>query len=319
MSEDKTPNTFEFAFDPSLDFDPEGDYALLDEFDDDENFNPDEYIDTPGPFLPNDEGRTEFLPPDPDWDPGIKGVEQDSGAYTERPAIDRTRQLFAQLRAQRLILVEIVKTAETPVNMETIEASIADVRKRRFSIYSTPNLCSMLETAGGLERVREDGSPYGDGKGEPDIVVEDGEEYYVPTNPPVVHWLATDAGKEISAEALGTIARVQELFDKEEKFLSIYKRVLTMAAREEGATMPQLSAAEDTNPLIAKPTRRFFVAHFVENLERRGGIMWGGKSWVITDLGREALELLDDVVDDFESGVEPKTGQVATTTQGVNW
>ena len=45
----------------------------------------------PGPFLPNEEGRTEFLAPDPDRVPVItNAVDRDSSSYAERPAEDRT-------------------------------------------------------------------------------------------------------------------------------------------------------------------------------------------------------------------------------------
>ena len=317
MSE-KDSEAFEFSFDPDLDaeddFDPMESLDVEEDVPEDED---EELID--GIFKENKEGRTEFLPPDADRVPVITdAVDQSSEEYAARPAEERLRQLFSQLKAQRRIVLQIVESASQPISTDEMEEAVKDVRTKKFSVYSTANLCSMLETAGGLERVMEDGSPYVAKKMEPDIVVEDGEEYYVPTEPPKAYWLATDAARTVAAERQGTESELEALFEKESDFLSIHKRVLTMASRENGATMAEFSAAIDSNPLIAKP-RRFFVQHFVEELEHCDAVEWGGQSWVITDLGRRGLKLLEGVDDSFESGVKPVKGKVAAMTQGVNW
>ena len=49
----------------------------------------------PGVFLPNTEGRTEFLPPDPSRIPVIENaVKHDSPEYLARPAEERTSELL---------------------------------------------------------------------------------------------------------------------------------------------------------------------------------------------------------------------------------
>lgn len=297
-------DAFQFAFDPSLD--PMGGGMSEEEGD------------TPGPFTANVEGRSEFLPPDPDRIPKIDhAVKQDTEEYASRPAIERTRQLFEQLKSQRSILVGMIEAARTPASTDEIEQAVEDLRERRFTMYSTANLCSMLETAGAFERVTKDGVAYGEVTVEPDIVVEDGEEYWVPSRPPMVCWIATDAAFE-ACDAAGFQDKLEALFDEEAELLPIYKRVLSMAAASGGTTMAQLSAAIDSNPLIAEP-RTFFVQHFIEGLERCAAVEWSGSAWDATAFGKAALVDLADVEDDFESDEMAKTGQVAAESDGIRW
>ncbi len=306
MTDTNELDAFNFAFDPMLD--PMGGGMTPDDGDED----------TPGPFTENVEGRSEFLPPDPDRIPVVDhGVKQDSEEYAARPAADRTRQLFEQLKSQRSILVGMVEAARTPASIDDIEHAVEDLRERRFTMYSTANLCSMLETAGAFLRVTEDGKPYSEVVIEPDVVVEDGEEYWVALRPPKVCWVSTDAAFEV-CDSAGFQDKLEALFDEESELLPIYKRVLAMTAAEGGAAMSDLSAAVDSNPLIAEP-RTFFVQHFVESLERCAAVEWAGKAWEATAFGKQALEDLADVEDDYVSDSEAKVGEVAAESDGIRW
>ena len=81
-------SAFNFSFDPTLDT-----WAVSDE--------PAE-LDSSEIFLPNVEGRTEFLPPDPDRVPVIENsVRTDDPAYAARPADERTHELLSQMRRLR--------------------------------------------------------------------------------------------------------------------------------------------------------------------------------------------------------------------------
>ena len=304
MTDTNELDAFKFAFDPMLD--PMGGGMSEEE------------EDTPGPFTPNAEGRTEFLPPDPDRIPAIDhAVKQDTEEYASRPAIERTRQLFEQLKSQRSILVGMIEAARTPVTTDAIEQCVEELRERRFTMYSTANLCSMLETAGAFERVTEAGEPYDQVKVEPDIVVEDGEEYWVPSTPPKVCWTATSAAFE-ACDAANFQDKLEALFDEEAELLPIYKHVLTMASSEGGTTMSELSAAVDSNPLIAEP-RTFFVQHFIEGLERCAAVEWNGSAWEATAFGKVTLGDLADVEDMYESDEQAKVGEVAAESDGIRW
>lgn len=317
MSDLKSIDDFKFEFDPNFDIfgDPTSDGGE------------DMYTDMdsvpgadPGVFLPNTEGRTEFLPPDPDRVPTIDhALKQDTPEYAARPAIERTKELFAYMYPHRVVLLGILEAVKEPTKNSEVRERVDAIREHKFSVYTPANLCTMLETAGAIECVTEDGAPYVRTEPKPDIVVEDGEEFYVPTTPPEIHWHITEAGAQMLDEH-DPEANLKSQLELDKEFLGIYKRVMRMAATEEGTTMPELSAAVDKDPLISKPQRRFFVQHFVEALERCEAIKWNGSTWRLTDLGLKVYE--EDFADVEETTYQPEgtDGQgVSTETQGVSW
>lgn len=304
MEKQTKQGAFDFIFDPSLD--------PMDDF-----FGQREEDGASDLFLPNDEGRTEFLPPDPDRIPVIdNAVKQDSPEYAERPAEERTRELFNQMRPHRATLLDIIEASRNPCSIANMTSMIEDAHTRKFSVYSPSNLCTMLEVAGALTRVTEDGRPYDRSDLKPSLVLIDGEEFYEPTYPPTVHWLATEAGLAMTEED-DPLQRVHRLFEREADLSALYKRVLILASEGEGASMAQFSAALDDHPLIAQP-RRFYSQHFVEALERCNAVAWSKTTWKTTETGMRALELLADVEDDYEAPGK-NDGALSTETDGINW
>lgn len=274
---DTTRPAFDFSFDPLMD--PMG---LEDNMQNQED---------PGPFLPNTEGRTEFLAPDPDQVPVItNAVDRESAAYAQRPANERTAELFAQLRAYRFILSGLLEAAREPKSMTELEQVATDLRAVKFCVYETANLCSMLETAGALERVLDDGTPFTSYVPKPAIEVIDGDEYYIPTNPPERFFQTTEAGLKIISEDTSE-ERLEKLLEKEGDLASVYRDVLAFANKENGVSVAEMSAAIDSNPLIAEP-RRFFVQHFIDALERLGALGWNGSKWETTPYGETILRRL---------------------------
>jgi hypothetical protein len=298
---------FGFAFDAKLE--EEEEYTSMDDVPGD-----------PGVFLPNDEGRTEFLPPDADRVPRIKNaVKQDSPAYANRPADERTRELFTQMGPHRIALLGLLDEARTPSTIDQLDEAQRTLKGRKFSVYTTANLCAMLEVAGALKRVDAQAAPYAAATPQPDIVIIDGEEYYEPTTRARIWWQTTDAGN-LMLDERNAAERLRTLFAREADFLPLYKRVLALASRAQGVDMAELSAQVDGNPIIAEP-RRFFVQHFVESLERCEALTWIEPTWHISPVGQEGLAALSDVVDDYvapERTAEP-TDMLNTETQGVNW
>lgn len=272
----------------------------------------------PGVFLPNIEGRTEFLAPDAERVPKIpNAIDRDAPAYVERPASERIRELLAHMAPHRRILLGVLEAAVDPCSDAAMAKKVDELRSHKFSVYSPSNICTMLESAGALERVVEDGLPYGRYKPAPRIVVLDGEEYYEPSDAPEVYWRTTEAGVCALAEDDPAGRMVRQL-ERESEFKPIYKRVLLMASEEDGATMAQLSAAVDGDPLVCNP-RRFFVQHFVEAVERCSCVAWQGNAWKTTELGSRILhESLRDVADGMPKEVKA-SDCVPTETQGINW
>lgn len=307
MNAQDVNQAFDFTFDQTLD--PMGDFLDMDDFSEED----------PGPFLPNVEGRTEFLPPDAERIPVMEhAVKQDTAEYAARPAEERTRELFGQMAIHKDALLAIIDATHAPCSMAEVARRIAASPAKKFSVYAPSTLCTMLETAGALERVTDDGTPYDTQSAQPRIETIDGEDYYVPTNAPQVCWRATTAGLAMLAEQ-DPSERLHNLFEKEHDLLPIHKRVLTMASEEQGATMAQLSAAVDGNPLIAEP-RRFFVQHFVEGLERAGALAWHETVWKTTEIGRDALGALANVDDQFTPPLHDENERtIAAETDGIKW
>lgn len=307
MSDSNGLKQFDFSFDPSLDA-----------FDASEPESMDDVGADPGVFLPNVEGRTEFLPPDADRVPVIpNAVDRLSPDYAARPAQERTRELLAHMAPHRQVLLGALRAATNPIADAAMRDAVEELRAHKFSVYSSSNICTMLEAAGALERVTEDGTPYAQYVPAPNIVVVDGEEFYEPADAPDVYWLITDAGMD-ALDANDPADRIARQLEREREFAMLYKRVLVLTARGEGATMAQLSGAVDSDPLICEP-RRYFVQHFVEALERCECVAWQGTAWKATDLGERVLsENLADVSDTLPDSIETPE-HMPTETQGVNW
>ena len=277
----------------------------------------DEVGNDPGIFLPNTEGRTEFLPPDPDRVPQMPAVDQATPEYAARPAEERIHELFSNMNPHRRVLYGVLRALREPVGNDQVGSVIVALRAHKFSVYSTSNICTMLETAGAVRRVLEDGTPYEDFKPEPKIVVEDGVEYWQAVPVPMPYWQITEAG-QAQLDSYHPIEKLEATFAEEAEYLTLYKRVLTLCTADEGVSMKQMSAAVDSDPLVATEPRNYFVQHFVEALERGEAVAWNGKAWKITEVGRQALvENLADVVDSY---VVPTGAQPAQTeSDGVNW
>lgn len=312
MTNPKDFSQFSFSFDPSLDMFEPGEPESMDDIAGAD----------PGVFLPNTEGITEFLPPDPDRVPRIpNAVDHSAPEYAARPAEERTRELLAQMNPHRQVLLGVLRAAMQPRSTSQIKQAVDDLRAHKFSVYSPSNICTMLEVAGALERVTENGTPSVERKPKPNIVIIDGEEYYEPAAPITVYWQTTAAGQS-ALDANDPAARIERQLDREQEFACLYKRILVLCARDEGATMSQLSAAVDSDPLICEP-RRFFVQHFAEALERCECIAWQGDAWKTTELGAQTLEeKLADISDDFPQGAAPSPDAakgMPTETQGVCW
>ena len=315
-------------FAPNIDFNTQGGFNLFEAFTTDSldsfnapemgedglSWNGDDYL------FPDATPRNQYEPLDPEKMPQINAVDQHAPEYAERPAEERTRELFAYMRPHRLSLLGIVDAARTPITMQAMEQVVDELHARKFNVYSTANLCTMLETAGALERVTEDGTPFAQFVPTPDIVVIDGEDYWKPSDPPAVCWQATDAGL-LMVEENDPVGRMREVLRREGEFADIYKQVLSIIRN--GASISELSAKVDSNPRIATP-RRFFVQHFVEGLERCEAVGWEKGRWAITPVGEEILgTLLADVEAAPEYAQQDRgraiDGIVPTETQGVNW
>lgn len=267
-----TESPFELELDAFDDFDPLADTAL----DDAEEL---EFPVGTGENLKAGAGESPVRPV-PDHDP--------------RPAQVRTAELFESMATRRKTLFKILAYCAEPKPVTEVSSYIAELKQKDRSVFTASDLTTLLERAGAIERVDESGAPYQDVKLEPKTVVIDGVEYLEPATPPVACWLVTQAGRE-QLEANKPFEALQAVFEEEGAYLPIYKRVLTMASDALGASAKQLARAIDSDPLLKSP--RYYSSRFVEKLNVCEALSWEGKVWMITDLGREALDQLAGVDD----------------------
>ena len=109
-------SAFNFSFDPTLDT-----WAVSDK--------PAE-LDSSEIFLPNVEGRTEFLAPDPDRVPVIENsVRTDDPTYAARPAEERTRELY---HVANTYTEDALRRTE-----EAIQAALSEVQESRARFRAT--------------------------------------------------------------------------------------------------------------------------------------------------------------------------------------
>jgi hypothetical protein len=233
-------------------------------------------------------------------------------ATDTRPAAERIADLFDSMAPRRKVLLGILSFCQTPQLVTDVSAEVDRLQENNFSVYSAANLCMLLEKAGALRRVTQDGEEFSRAKVEPRVVEIDGVEYLEPGTAPEAYWLDTAEGRE-ALEADKPLERLTELFATDARYLPIYKRVLTLCAQEGGQTAKALGDAIDSDPLVQNP--RLYAPRFVNRLEKCDALVWA-KSWITSDIGRNGLALLDNVTDDYLSPTQEQPPPAGADTNG---
>lgn len=211
-----------------------------------------------------------------------------------RSAEQRIDDLFEKMGSQHRLLLGVMGACEERKPFEEVEETVTELQQFNASVYSPANFCGMLEAAGALAHVTEDGTPYDEFVNEPELVTIGDQEFLKPRPAPKSFWETTPAGAA-RVDAYDPHAQLASIYGEFPQTLPIFKRVLAFLANEpEGASLAKISAIVDGDPLVQKP--RFYAGHFLERLERADAVEWRD-TWYITDIGRESLEQMADVVD----------------------
>ncbi|MBR2790709.1 MAG: hypothetical protein IKD70_08905 [Eggerthellaceae bacterium] len=211
-----------------------------------------------------------------------------------RTTEEKLADLMKAMQPQRKTVLGILRMCKDRVPVTAVNRYVEELQQYNYSVFSAAAICTMLEQAGGLIRVVEDGTPFDEVEVEPVLGVdEDGVECLVPGEPPEMFWEATPEGIAL-CEAENPAARLAARLAKDETLLPAYKRTLQMAATDTGATRDALYDALEPTLVTLKP--RVYSPLFVERLSKCDAIEWRG-AWFITDLGRQCLESLADVPD----------------------
>lgn len=214
-----------------------------------------------------------------------------------KPANERIEDLFETLSTRRRILLGILNfVKDEPKRSDALKAEVDELQKYDSSVYSGYDFSILLQEAGAIERVDEEGNPDdSEFEQQPEIVEIDGVRFYKPTDGKQVFWLITDEGLAYLAKD-DPYSKLKERLENDPQYAPIYKRVLIKCAEDGGMKTPQLEAIIDNDPLVQQPRR--YCSHFTKGLEDCGGLVWKG-AWITTELGLKALEeLLSDVEDE---------------------
>lgn len=209
-----------------------------------------------------------------------------------RDASERTADLFDHMPRERSVLMGILAFLDTAQPFEGLRDEVDRLQEHHGSVYDAASYTSLLQRAGAIERVTEDGEPIDDAtKQPPEIVEVDGVEFYKPAEAPAVFLQVTDAGRAYR-QADDPNRRMHLLFAEQVHYLPIVKRILEVCNVEGGVPIAKIAKAVDDDPLLQKPRR--YAQYFTEKLEACDAIAWNG-SWQTTDIGRRGLEDLADI------------------------
>lgn len=212
----------------------------------------------------------------------------------DRPASERIAELFREMKPRRRVLLGILAYLETPRSADDLRNTVDELQKNDFSVFTSANYSALLSRAGAIVKVDEAGNPYApDEKRQPEIVVVDGVEYLKPADPAPVFWSITPDG-QAALDADRPLDRLVALFDDNEKYLVIYKRILEFCSIDGGRKTPEIDAIVNGDPLVQKP--RLYGPHFTDQLEQCDALRWIG-TWVTTDVGAQGLSRLADLED----------------------
>ena len=233
--------------------------------------------------------------PDPKEFLNAQQLAEDTRRLEQQPAEVRIATLFDHMRPfRKTLLSTLAFCADEPQPNSRVEAHIAVLQETNKSVYSADNLCMMMVRAGALTRLTEDGRPYEvvEATLEPKTVIIDGVEYLEPVTPPEIYWLTTPEGKA-ALEADRPADRLRALLESEPQYRHLYRLWLTFADTPAGANQKDLSRVIDNDPAVQRP--RMYAMRFGEKLAENEALEWRDRAWHITDLGRQALELLDEL------------------------
>ena len=239
-------------------------------------------------------------------------------------ADERLAKLVDTMPGQTKMLTRILDFCrECRATQEVLDA-VAAWQKLNFSVYEPAVLCGLLEKAGGLDHVNEDGTPYvqpdegaassatsedaqdaTDEKqadqaegvltqeaclegeaGTDEVSEEDFDDSCAEPEPQrPSFWVSTQAGLDLVAEH-DPRAHVAQMLEDEAYYMPVYRELLEKLA-DGPMTKKEIDVIVRANPASESPRR--LGGYFVDRLERIEAIEWTG-AWSITEIGRELLD-----------------------------
>lgn len=227
------------------------------------------------------------------------------------PAEERIARLFESLATRRRVLLAILQYLDEPKRSDVLDRKVEELQEYDHAVYTGYDYALLLEEAGAIRKVSEDGSDFDEEAEQlPDVVEIDGARFYKPTDGKQVFWIVTEEGQAY-LDADDPFGRLKELLAKDVKYHGIYRDVLEACQREGGTTIGRLNDIVEANPLSKNPRRH--CSYFAKCLEDCGALRWAG-SWQTTEIGDRCLETL---LADAPRNGGADDGADATQTEGA--
>ena len=258
--------------------------------------------------------------------PSSNPAEYFAQEHEETPASDAERlaKLVDTMPGQTKMLMRILDFCRERRSVEEVLAAVAGWQKLNFSVYEPAVLCGLLEKAGGLDHVNEDGTPYvqpdegstssttledaqdatdeksadqagaapageselGEGPEGEEPSDEDFDDSCAEPEPQrPSFWVTTQDGLDLVAEH-NPRAHVAQMLEDEAYYMPVYRELLEKLA-DGPMTKKEIDVIVRANPASESPRR--LGGYFVDRLERIEAIEWTG-AWSITEIGRELLD-----------------------------
>lgn len=204
------------------------------------------------------------------------------------PARERIDALLADMSPFRRMLLTILDTCREPREAGDLEGVVESLKSKRRSVYSAASLCTMLEEAGALRRLTEDGEPYEQVEPRLEEVQEGGRRYLRPVAPPAAYWQVTTDGLSVleDDDPLRDLLGVIDQWDS--RYRGVFQEILEMCAGE-GSSITSIREAVNSDPVLQYPKKS--AQFFMDYLDRDGAIAWDG-AWKLTEVGEGLLERL---------------------------
>lgn len=225
---------------------------------------------------------------------GYKGspdeTAQDEPEKPQLPARERIAQLFADMPPFKRWFLAILDACKEERTAQQVEELVDGFEKRRQCVYSAASFCTMLESAGALQKLTVDGTPYEEVEPQLVEVEEDGRKFLRPTPPPEVVWKTTPEGLEALGDddPLGELVQIVD--GQEQGYEDVFREILGMCDGD-GSSINQIKQQVNSNPALEYPKKT--AQFFMDYLDRNGAIEWDG-AWKITEVGRSLLSHLEN-------------------------
>lgn len=252
-----------------------------------------------------------------DYDYQVPIPDADKSVVPPKPVLsaqERIEKLLVGMPAQQFRALRAVELCEQPQTMEAVAAQLDAEYPHQVSVFSSAQIVALLERAGALEKLVDEGTASDAAAGADETSSESlgepaGEsstdssakpanssgalsdaasvEYLTVTPVPPALYQATEAGLRAVADHIN-VRVIEDMLTEEPWYLPIYERILSMCATESGERTKTLDAAVDGDELCAEPRR--FCGYFRGKLEESGALVWNGTTWKTTELGKQAMD-----------------------------